>query len=249
MIHIRTEKEIELLRKSSKILAEVKQVVWDFIKPGVNLLEIDALAEKEIKKRGAKSNFKHYQGFPNASCISVNEVLIHGIPSDYIVKEGDIVSIDLGCTWKGYHSDSAFTKGVGKISPSSQKVIDVAKDAFYAGLNAIKRGARIGDIENAIGKYIKSQGMYTPDNFTGHGIGTELHAAPYVRNSGAAKTGPLLKNGMVICIEPMILQKSKNVKILEDGWTVVAEDGKYAGHYEHTVLIENGEAVILSEGI
>ncbi|MCK5867296.1 MAG: type I methionyl aminopeptidase [Mycoplasmataceae bacterium] len=249
MIHIRTEKEIELLRKSSQILAEVKQIIWDFIEPGVNLLEIDALAEKEIKNRGAKSNFKHYHGFPNVSCISVNEVLIHGIPSDYVVKEGDIVSIDLGCIWKGYHSDSAFTKGVGKISSSSQKVIDVAKEAFYAGLNAIKRGARIGDIENAIGKYIKSQGMYTPDNFTGHGIGTELHMDPYVRNSGAAKTGVLLKDGMVICIEPMILQESKNVKILKDGWTVVAEDGKHAGHYEHTVLIENGEAVILSEGI
>ena len=249
MIHIRTEKEIKLLRKSSRILAEVKQIVWDFIKPGVTLLEIDAIAEKEIKKRGAKSNFKHYHGFPNVSCISVNEILIHGIPTNYIVKEGDLVSVDLGCIWEGYHSDSAFTKGIGDISPSSQKVMDVAKEAFYAGINAIKRGARVGDIENAIGKYIKSQGMYTPSNFAGHGIGTVLHAEPYVNNSGVAKTGPLLKDGMVICIEPMILQKSKKVKILEDGWTVVAEDGKYAAHYEHTILIEDGQAVILSEGI
>lgn len=216
MVTIKTSQEIEKMKKSAKILSEVKQVIYDSIKPGISLLELDAIAEKEILARGAKSNFKGYGGFPNVACISVNEILIHGIPSKYILKDGDLISVDLGCTWQGYHSDSAFTKGVGKISKQSQKVIDVAKKAFYIGLNAIKPGARIGDISAAIGDYVHSQKMFVPDNFTGHGIGTSLHEDPYIPNDGYPKQGPLLKNGMVICIEPMIMQGSSAVKILSD---------------------------------
>lgn len=249
MITIKSPKEIDKMKKAAKILAEVKQIIWDAIEPGVSLLQLDEIAEKEILKRGAKSNFKGYGGFPNVACISVNDTLIHGIPTNYIIKDGDLVKVDLGCTWEGYHADSAFTKPVGNISKDSQKVMNVAIEAFNRGINAIKPGARIGDISAAIGDYVHSQGMYVPENFTGHGIGTSLHEDPYVPNDGYPKQGPLLKNGMVICIEPMILQTSKDVHILEDGWTVKANDGKNTAHYEHTILIEDGYPVILTEGI
>lgn len=249
MLTIKTDSEIIKMRKSSSILAEVKQIIWDSIKAGVSLLELDAIAEKEIIKRGAKSNFKGYGGFPNVACISVNENLIHAIPNDYKLKEGDVISVDLGCSWEGYHSDSAFTRGVGKISESSQKVIDVAKEAFYRGLNAIKPGARTGDIAAAIGDYVYKQGMFVPENFTGHGIGTSLHEDPNIPNDGFRKQGPLLKNGMILCIEPMIMQGSNKVRILEDKWTVQAIDGLHTAHYEHTVLIKDGYGEVLTEGI
>ena len=249
MITIKTPSQIEKMKKSAKILAEVKQILWDAIKPGITPLELDAIAEKEILKRGAKSNFKGYGGFPNVACISVNTTLIHGIPNSRPLKEGDLISIDLGCTYEGWHSDSAFTKGVGKISARDQKLIDVAKEAFWRGVNAIKPGARVGDISAAIGDYVYSQDMYVPDKFTGHGIGQALHEDPYVPNDGYPKKGELLKDGMVICIEPMILQKSHETIIKEDGWTVEPKHGGRTSHYEHTILIENGLPVVLTEGI
>ncbi|MFV8435096.1 type I methionyl aminopeptidase [Mycoplasma sp. 3137] len=248
MITIKNPTEIEKISKSCKILAEVKQVIWDFVRPGVSLKDIDQLAFKEIIKRGAKPAFKGLYGFPATACISVNEQLIHGIPSDYVLKEGDLVSVDLGCIWEGYNSDSAFTKGVGKISAADQKLIDIAKESFYAGFKAIKKGARVGDISYAIGKCIKENGFYTPAEFCGHGIGRRLHEDPYVPNDGVKGTGPLLRDGMVICIEPMITQCPK-IKTLKDGWTVISADGSNNSHYEHTVLIKNGKGVILTKGI
>ncbi|MFV8470353.1 type I methionyl aminopeptidase [Mycoplasma sp. AA7A] len=248
MITIKNPSEIEKISKSCKILAEVKQIIWDFVRPGVSLKDIDQLAFKEIIKRGAKPAFKGLYGFPATACISVNEQLIHGIPSNYILKEGDLISVDLGCIWEGYNSDSAFTKGVGKISAADQKLIDVAKESFYAGFHAIKKGARVGDVSYAIGKYIKENGYYTPAEFCGHGIGRKLHEDPYVPNDGVKGTGPLLRDGMVICIEPMITQYPK-IKTLKDGWTVISADGSNNAHYEHTVLIKNGKGVILTKGI
>ncbi|QGZ97458.1 type I methionyl aminopeptidase [Mycoplasma sp. NEAQ87857] len=248
MIHIKSKDEINKITISCKILAEVKQVVYDFVRPGVSLKEIDQLAFKEIIKRGAKPAFLGLYGFPATACISVNDELIHGIPSDYIVKDGDLVSVDLGCIYQGYHSDSAFTKGVGTISESDQKIIDVAKGAFLAGLNAIKKGARVGDVSYAIGQYIKQHNLYTPDEFCGHGIGKALHEDPNVPNDGRPKTGPLLKDGMVICIEPMITQ-TPGIKMLNDGWTVVSRDGSNTAHYEHTILIKNGKGIVLTKGI
>ncbi|QIW61923.1 type I methionyl aminopeptidase [Mycoplasmopsis gallinacea] len=240
--------EIQKITKACQILAEVKQIVYDFVSPGVSLKEIDQLAFKEIVKRGAKPAFLGLYGFPATACISVNDELIHGIPSDYVVKEGDLISVDLGCIWDGYNSDSAFTKGVGKIDPSDQKLIDVAKGAFQAGIAAIKKGARVGDISHAIGQYIKKHNLYTPDEFCGHGIGKSLHEDPNVHNDGKKGTGPILKDGMVICIEPMITQTQK-IRILDDGWTVVSDDGSNTSHYEHTVLIKDGKGVVLTKGI
>ncbi|QZE12080.1 type I methionyl aminopeptidase [Mycoplasma sp. Ms02] len=245
---IKTKQEIEKITKSCQILAEVKQVVYDFVRPGVSLKEIDQLAFNEIKKRGAKPAFLGLYGFPATACISVNDELIHGIPSDYIVQDGDLISVDLGCVYQGYNSDSAFTKGVGNVSEDDLKLIDVAKVAFEKGVAAIKPGARVGDISNAIGSYIKSQKMFTPDDFCGHGIGAKLHEDPNVPNDGKKGTGPLLKDGMVICIEPMITKVPK-IKYLSDGWTIASSDGSKTAHYEHTVLIKNGKGVVLTKGI
>ncbi|TDV24441.1 methionyl aminopeptidase [Mycoplasmopsis mustelae] len=248
MIQILNKNEIKKITKSCSILAQVKQVLWDFIRPGVSLKEIDQLAFNEIKKHGAKPAFLGLYNFPATTCISVNEQLIHGIPSNYIVKEGDLVSIDIGCVWEGFYSDSAFTKAIGKVSTNDQKLIDVAIGAFESGLLAIKPGARIGDISYAIGEYIKKHNLYTPDEFCGHGIGKQLHQDPNIFNSGHKNTGPLLKDGMVICIEPMIIQTPK-IKILSDGWTVVSANLTNTAHYEHTVLIKDGKGVVLTKGI
>ncbi|AWX70276.1 type I methionyl aminopeptidase [Mycoplasmopsis anatis] len=245
---IKDKSAIDKITKSCKILAEVKQIVWDFVRPGVSLKEVDQLAFKEIVKRGAIPAFKGLYGFPATACISVNDELIHGIPSDYVIKEGDLVSVDLGCIWEGYNSDSAFTKGVGEISEIDKKLILVAKQSFEAGLNAIKPGARVGDISAAIWEVIKKNNFFTPDDFCGHGIGLKLHEDPNIPNRGKKNTGPLLKDGMVICIEPMITQ-TKKIKILKDGWTVVSTDGSNTAHYEHTVLIKNGKGVVLTKGI
>ncbi|MEE3928343.1 type I methionyl aminopeptidase [Mycoplasmopsis ciconiae] len=245
---IKTPKEIELITKSCKILAEVKQVVYDFVRPGVSLKEVDQLAFNEIIARGAKPAFLGLYGFPATACISVNEQLIHGIPSDYIIKDGDLVKVDLGCDYLGYKSDSAFTKAVGKVSNTDLKLIKVAQDSFYAGLNAIKKGATIGDISYAIGECIKKNGFYTPEEFCGHGIGRDLHEDPNVPNSGKKGTGMTLRDGMVICIEPMITQ-CKRIKTLKDGWTITSADKTNTAHYEHTVLIKNGKGIVLTKGI
>ncbi|WP_406614287.1 type I methionyl aminopeptidase [Mycoplasma corogypsi] len=248
MSYVKTKDQIQKITRSCQILAEVKQIVYDFVRPGVSLKEIDQLAFKEITSRGAKPAFLGLYGFPATACISVNEELIHGIPSDYIIKDGDIVKVDLGCIYQGYNSDSAFTKGVGNITITDHKIISVAKNAFMAGLNAIKKGARIGDISYAIGKYIQKSNLYTPSEFCGHGIGAKLHEDPNVPNSGKKGTGPLLQDGMVICIEPMITQCPK-IKVQADGWTVVSADGSNTAHYEHTVLIKDGKGIVLTKGI
>ncbi|EIN15472.1 Methionine aminopeptidase [Mycoplasmopsis agalactiae 14628] len=249
MVSIKSSREIELISKSCQILAEVKAVLYDLVRPGISLKELDRHAFNEIIKRGAKPAFKGLYGFPATACISVNDELIHGIPSNYVIKDGDIVKIDLGCDYNGYKSDSAFTKGVGKITESDSKIIEVAKLAFEAGLAAIKPGARVGDISYAIGEVIKNNNLYTPKEYTGHGIGKELHEDPYIPNEGKKGTGIFLKDNMVICIEPMILQKSNRVYVKKDKWTVVSASGLNAAHYEHTVLIKNGKGVVLTKGI
>ncbi|WP_029906049.1 type I methionyl aminopeptidase [Mycoplasmopsis opalescens] len=249
MIKIKNEKEIIALKKSCKILAEVKQVLYDYIRPGISLKEIDSAAFDEIIKRNAKPGFLGLYGFKNTLCASVNEELIHGIPGNYILKDGDLLKIDIGCIYDGMNSDSAFTISVGKSTPENDLLIRAAKESFEAGLKAIKPGARVGDISAAVGAVIKKYGFYTPSEYSGHGIGYELHEDPYVFNDGKKGTGELLRDGMAICIEPMIVQNSPKVKVLSDGWTVVAKSGKKTSHYEHTILIENGKGVNLTKGI
>lgn len=247
MISIKSQREIELISKSCSILASIKKKIRSAVRPGVSLKDLDSIAYNETIKSGAKPAFLGYHGFKGTICASVNEELIHGIPSNRVLKDGDLISIDMGVNYQGFYSDSAFTMSVGKSTKENDLLIKVAEESFYEGLLAIKPGAKLGDISYAIGQCIKKYNMYTPDEFTGHGIGKSLHEEPYVYNDGKKGTGPLLRDGMVICIEPMILQGSKNIKILKDGWTVVSTTGKKSSHYEHTVLIKEGKGVVLTQ--
>ncbi|AAT27742.1 type I methionyl aminopeptidase [[Mycoplasma] mobile] len=250
MIKIKNQQEILKIRKSCKILAEIKEIIYNLVRPGISLKELDQVAFEEILKRKVKPAFLGYHGFPNSTCLSVNEELIHGIPSNYILKEGDLLKVDMGIIYDSYYSDSAFTISVGtQTNTENNYLINAAKEAFYEGIKAIKPGSRIGDIEDAIGRYLAKNNLYTPDEFSGHGIGKNLHEDPIVANKGKKNKGPLLKDGMVICIEPMIMQDNNDLYIKDDGWTVVCKSGKKSSHYEHTVLIENGKAIILTEGI
>lgn len=246
MINIKSKDEIKLIIKSANILSKVKKIVYDKIKPGVSLLELDSLANEMTKELGGNSAFLGYQGFTGTICASVNEELIHGIPSNRVLIEGDLVSIDMGVVYEGYYSDSAFTKAVGTPTEEDNFLINAAQEAFNCGLAAIKPGARTGDIAYAIGSYIKSQNLFTPLEFSGHGIGKSLHEEPYIYNDGPKGKGPILENNMVICIEPMILQKSKKIKVLRDGWTVIAQSKRKSSHFEQTVLIKDGKGIVLT---
>ena len=246
MISIKSQREIELITKSCSILSQVKKIVFEAIVPGVSLLELDKIAFDETKKMGGESAFLGYQGFTGTICASVNEELIHGIPSNRVLLEGDLVSIDMGVIYQGYFSDSAFTKAVGTASEEDIFLINVAMEAFNRGFQAIKPGATTGDLAFAIGSYIKSQNLFTPSEFSGHGIGKALHEEPYIYNDGIKGKGSVLKDNMVICIEPMILQKSKKIKILKDGWTVISKNKTKTSHFEQTVLIKNGKGIILT---
>ncbi|MGL4343053.1 MAG: type I methionyl aminopeptidase [Metamycoplasmataceae bacterium] len=247
MITIKSSREIELIKKSCSILAEVKKILFNNIRPGISLKELDSIAFKEIKNRGAEPAFLGYQGFTGTICASLNEELIHGIPSNRKLKDFDLIKIDVGCIYKGYYSDSAFSASVGQSNEENDFLIKVAQEAFNEGLKAIKPGATTGDIAFAIGNYIKNNNCYTPKEFSGHGIGKQLHEEPYIFNEGKKNSGIQLRDNMVICIEPMILQKSKKIKILKDGWTVVSREGLKTSHYEETVLIKNGKGIVLTK--
>ncbi|WP_341401277.1 type I methionyl aminopeptidase [Mesomycoplasma ovipneumoniae] len=243
---IKTEFEIEQLKIAGKLLAEVKKKIYDFVRPGISLKEIDAIAFDEIIARGAKPAFLNYHGFPATICISVNEILIHGIPNDYILQEGDLVSVDLGLSYNGFFADSAFSKSLGP-NAENEKLIKCAEEAFFAGFKAIKPGATTGDIGFAIHQVIRSYGFFTPVEFCGHGIGKKLHENPNIFNFGVPGIGKKLQNNMVICIEPMIVQSSPRIKILKDGWSVQSNDGKKTSHYEQMILIQDGKGIILTE--
>ncbi|OYD27192.1 type I methionyl aminopeptidase [Mycoplasma testudineum] len=250
---IKTSQEINIITEAAQILADVKQIVYDNVRPGISIKDLDTIAFSEIIKRNAEPNFLGYQGFSASICASLNEELIHGVPNDRILKEEDLISIDMGLRYKGYNVDSAFTKSVGsKPNLENEFLIEVAQESFKAGLNAIKKGATIGDIGKAIGAYIKSRNCFTPSEFSGHGIGKDLHERPFIMNFDDKHNldkNLKIANNMVLCIEPMILQDNNKIKILEDGWTVVAASGKKASHYEHTILIKDYKPIILTKGI
>nr|WP_318024399.1 type I methionyl aminopeptidase [Mycoplasmopsis agassizii] len=250
---IKTTQEIKILSEAAQLLADVKQIVYDAVRPGVSIKDLDTIAFIEIKKRGATPNFLNYFGFPASICASLNEELIHGIPDDRILKEGDLISIDMGLLYQNYHVDSAFTKSVGQEHNSENEfLIKVAKDAFEAGLQAIKKDATFADIGRAIHQVIKANNCFTPENYSGHGIGKQLHERPNVANFDDLHNPDRnlkIANNMVICIEPMILQGSKQTFTKKDGWTVVAKSGLKASHYEHTILIKDYKPIILTKGI
>lgn len=248
MIVLRTAREIEMMRKACQISAEALQVAGESVKPGITTYEIDRIAYNYIKKQGAEPNFLNYNGFPATACISINDEVIHGIPSKKrVLKEGDIVSIDLGAKVNGYNGDNAATFAVGNITENAKRLCDTTRESLYKAIEQAVAGNRIGDIGFAVQSYCEERGFSVVREYTGHGIGTHLHEDPSVPNYGTAGRGQRLLPGMIIAIEPMINEGSKAVKCLPDGWTVKTLDGKLSAHFEHTVAITKGEPIILTK--
>lgn len=246
-VSIKSEREIQLMRESCKILAKVYAELEEAIKPGVSTKELDTLAEKLIRGYGCIPNFLNYNGFPGTICASINEEVVHGIPSkSRILKDGDIISIDCGCIYKGYHSDAARTYAVGSISQEVQQLIDVTKQSFFEGIKMAKAGNHLYDISNAIDAYVSPYGYGIVKDLVGHGIGTALHEDPQIPNFAQKRKGLLLQPGMVLAIEPMINMGTWEVEFLDDNWTVVSRDGLPSAHYENTILITDGEPEILT---
>lgn len=249
-IAIRNAKEIEKLRAANIIVAQILDYLHTYIKPGISLLQIDKICEDMIIKSGAKPAFKGLYGFPNSACISVNEVVIHGIPNGYILKEGDIVSVDIGSNLNGYFGDSARTYPVGKISNSDGALIACSKDALQFAIDYIKDGLHFKQLCFELEKFITSRGYVPLKGFCGHGIGKRPHEEPEIPNyleGNNPKSGPKIKNGMVFCIEPMICQKDGIPVIGKDGWSVTSKDGLRTSHYEHCIAVVNGRATVLSQ--
>ncbi|KRQ87277.1 Methionine aminopeptidase 1 [Caloramator mitchellensis] len=245
MIYLKSDNEIQIMRKSGRIVAELLELLEHHVRPGVTTKELDSIAEDFIIKYGARPSFKGYYGFPGTLCTSVNEQVVHGIPSDRVLEEGDIISIDCGVLYQGFHGDAARTFAVGKISEEAKKLIEVTKQSFFEGLKFATVGNRIGDISNAIQRYAESYGFSVVRDYVGHGIGKQIHEEPSVPNFGKAGRGPKLSKGMVIAIEPMINLGTYAVTELNDGWTVVTLDNRLSAHYENTVaILENGPEIL-----
>ena len=246
-VTIKSEREIGLMRESCRILAEVHARLGEAIKPGISTLEIDMLGEKLIRGYGCIPNFLNYNGYPASICVSVNDEVVHGIPSkDRILREGDIVSLDAGLIYKGYHSDAARTHAVGKISEEAEQLIKVTRQSFFEGIKYAREGCHLYDISNAIDSYCSSFGYGVVRDLVGHGIGTSLHEEPQIPNFRQWRRGIKLKAGMTLAIEPMINMGGWQVEWLDDDWTVVTRDGSPSAHYENTVLITKGEPEILT---
>ena len=248
MIIKKTAREIELMRTAGRIVALAHQEVAKHIAPGVSTLELDQIVERVIRENGAKPSFKGYGGFPGSICASINDVVVHGIPkASIILKAGDIISIDIGACYKGYHGDSAWTYPVGEISEADQHLMDVTLNALYKGLEKAKPNNRLSDISAAIGDYAKSFGYGVVEDFTGHGVGKSLHEDPAIPNYGIPNMGPVLQPGMTLAIEPMINAGTKSVKVCSDGWTTITRDGKKSAHFEHSILITDEGYEILTK--
>ena len=246
MIAIRNERELSVMRQACKITAAARALAGEMVRPGVTTKQIDKAVHDFIVSQGAKPSFLNYNGYPGSACVSVNETVIHGIPGGRVLKEGDIVSIDVGAFYKGFHGDCAATFACGTISADAQKLIDVTKQSFFEGIRFAKRGHRVSDISHAIQTYVESNGFSVVRSFVGHGVGAQLHEEPEVPNFGNPGRGPRLLPGLTLAIEPMVNVGTHEVRILRDGWTVVTTDGKLSAHYENTVLITDGEPEILT---
>ena len=247
MVSIKSQSEIALMREAGKILAKTHEELKNAIRPGMSTLEIDRLGEKIIRGYGCIPSFLNYNGYPASICVSVNDEVVHGIPSaDRILMEGDIVSLDAGVIYKGYHADAARTYGVGQISPEAQKLIDVTKQSFFEGIKMAKDGNHLHDISNAIADYCESYGYGVVRDLVGHGIGKNLHEDPQIPNFRQRRRGIKLSKGMTLAVEPMVNAGTYEVYWLDDDWTVVSDDGSLSAHYENTILITDGEPEILT---
>ncbi len=246
MITIKSEREIELMREAGKMVSMTHQYLKNFIKPGITTKELDRLAEEYIRKMGGVPTCKGYEGFPATLCTSVNDTVVHGIPDNYKLKDGDIITIDMVIGYKGYQGDAAWTYAVGEISDDKKYLMEHTEKALYEGVKQVKPGNRIGDISNAVEEYANKHHLGVVKELCGHGIGREMHEDPEVPNYGTKGTGHKLREGMVICIEPMLNLGTADIYMLDDEWTIKTDDGKPAAHYEHTILVTKDGYEILT---
>jgi methionyl aminopeptidase len=248
VITIKSEEEIKIMREAGRVVGQTLQLVVEATKPGVVVKELDKIVRKEYARRGVIPTFLGYAEppYPATVCVSINEDLVHGIPGNRVIKEGDIVSIDLGATYKGFVGDSALTIGVGEITPEAQRLIDVTRESLWRGIKAARTGVRLGVVSNTIGEYIESEGFGVVREYVGHGVGRAMHEEPQVPNYGPPDRGPILRKGMVLALEPMVTVGDWRTKKQADGWTVSTLDGSLCAHFEHTIAITDGEAEVLT---
>ena len=246
VIIVKTPKEIEAMRVAGRIIAQSRSLAMSMVKDGITTKEIDREVHQFIKKSGAKPSFLNYGGFPGSACISVNDQVIHGIPGKRVIHDGDIVSVDLGACIGGYHGDCAATVPCGTVTEEAQRLIEVTRQSFFEGIKFARQGYRVSDISHAIQEYVESHGFSLVREYVGHGVGASLHEAPEVPNYGQPGHGPRLIRGMTLAVEPMVNAGGAGIRVLDDNWTVVTQDGKYSAHYENTILITDGEPEILT---
>jgi methionyl aminopeptidase len=245
MIICKTPRELEIMREAGRIVALTHQKLQKHIKPGITTKELDRIAEKIIRQHDAEPSFKGYNGFTGSICASVNEELVHGIPGDRKLNDGDIISIDIGAYYNGYHGDSAWTYAVGSVSEEAEKLLKVTEESLYKGLEKAMPGDRLSNISHAIQTYVEEHGLSVVREYVGHGVGQDLHEDPQIPHYGPPNKGPRLRPGMVLAIEPMVNAGSRYVKTLADGWTVVTQDKKYCAHFEHTIaIVEDGYEIL-----
>ena len=247
MITIKSPREIEAMRLAGRITAAARAYAGEMVKPGATTQEIDRAVQQFIKQQGAVPSFLNYNGFPGSCCISVNDEIIHGIPGKRVLKEGDIVSIDVGAYIGGYHGDCAATFACGEISEEARRLIEVTEQSFFEGLKYAKEGCRVSDISAAVQRYVEKEGFSIVREYVGHGIGRNLHEAPEVPNYGEPGRGPRLLRGMTLAVEPMVNAGTAAIRNMSDGWTVKTKDGKYSAHYENTILITEGDPELLTD--
>jgi methionyl aminopeptidase len=246
MTVIKSPQEVAIMRRAGKVVAAVLQRLREEIKPGIKTSQLDSVAAGELKKYGAKASFKGYRGFPASLCISVNDEVVHGIPGERRLNDGDLVSLDFGAIVDGFHGDGAITVGIGEISPKAQELLAVTEAALMAGIRAARKAAHLGEISSSIQNYVETRGFSVVREYSGHGVGRDLHEDPLVPNFGSPGEGSILQKGMTLAIEPMVTAGDWRTRVAENRWTVLTADGSLAAHFEHTIAISEGEAEVLT---
>jgi methionyl aminopeptidase len=246
MTIIKSSQEVAIMRKAGKIVAAILRKLKEEIRSGIETRQLDTIATEELKRHGVKASFKGYRGFPASLCVSVNDEVVHGIPSKLKLKDGDIVSLDFGAIVNGFHGDAAITVPVGKISPTAQKLIDVTENALLAGIKAAHNGSRLGDISAAIQDYAESRGFSVVREYSGHGVGRSLHEDPLIPNFGTPGEGPVMNKGMTLALEPMVNTGGWQTRVADNNWKVFTADGSLSAHFEHTIAISDGEPEVLT---
>lgn len=246
MVTLKSVREIQLMREAGRVVARVLEALKAKAAPGIPTAELDEEAERLIRKLGAIPSFKGYHGYPATICASINEQVVHGIPNGRRLQEGDILGVDVGAILKGYHGDAAVTLPIGSVSPEARRLLEVTEGALWAGIAKARAGLHTGDISAAIQEWVENRGMSVVREYTGHGIGRQMHEDPQIPNFGRAGTGHILREGMTFALEPMVNLGTWKTKILSDGWTVVTEDGRLSAHFEHTIAVTDGEPLVLT---